>query len=67
MLVSPILVFYIGKHSQAYPKSLKHQKCVRMMYFRVFEKSHIFPGPRTFYGGHCTYNQSGEGQGGSLT
>jgi hypothetical protein len=23
------------------------------MYFRVFEKSHIFPRPRTFYGGRC--------------
>ncbi len=26
---------------------------VSYIYFRVFEKSHIFPGPRTFYGKHC--------------
>jgi hypothetical protein len=37
-----------------YKKSFeKHNKCVRVMYFREFEKLHIFPEQRAFSSRHC--------------
>jgi hypothetical protein len=53
ILVSAILVFYIEKHGQTYPESLKqHDICVWVMCLCIFEKSHNLPLPYVFCG-HC--------------